>query len=197
MCLASHFDIIETWNVNVGHRVIYYAKKILNFFVCVEVGILVKKGNMYGAHIFPRPLLQTCRLEKTSLCLNTRLRVNNNFKFLNIYFEINVKICLLCVHPVMTCIILHTRRTNCQWKVCYAFGFVFSWFSFFAFWGAEKHVFHISPFRPTRYVLKSYRYLEISNRVRNWNKVTNFIFVSSKLQLCQLEITIFIYKLMC
>jgi len=27
MCLASHFDIIETWKVNVGHRDIYYAKK--------------------------------------------------------------------------------------------------------------------------------------------------------------------------
>ena len=27
MCLASHFDIIETWKVNVGHHIIYYAKK--------------------------------------------------------------------------------------------------------------------------------------------------------------------------
>jgi len=27
--LASHFDIIESWKINVGHRDIYYAKKIL------------------------------------------------------------------------------------------------------------------------------------------------------------------------
>ena len=50
-------------------------KKILNFFICVEVRILWKMWNMYEAHIFPRPLQQTCRLETTPLCLNTRLRV--------------------------------------------------------------------------------------------------------------------------
>jgi len=27
MCLASHFDIIESGKVNVGHRDTYYAKK--------------------------------------------------------------------------------------------------------------------------------------------------------------------------
>ena len=77
----------------------------------------------------------------------------------------------------------------CTWFLC------FSWFSFFAFWGAEEHVFHIAPFSPTRYVLKSFRYLEVRNRVGIWNKVKNFILVVSKLQLCQLEIPIFIYKL--
>jgi len=49
----SHFDIIETWKFYVGHRVIYYAKKILNSFICVEVRILVGKWNIYEAHIFP------------------------------------------------------------------------------------------------------------------------------------------------
>jgi len=41
----------------------------------------------------------------------------------------------------------------------------------FAFWRAEKHVFHIAPFSPTRYELKRFRYLEVGNRVSNWNKV--------------------------
>jgi len=27
ICLASHFDIIESWKINVGHRDTYYAKK--------------------------------------------------------------------------------------------------------------------------------------------------------------------------
>jgi len=27
MCWASYFDIIESWKLIVGHRVIYYAKK--------------------------------------------------------------------------------------------------------------------------------------------------------------------------
>ena len=78
-----------------------------------------------------------------------------------------------------------------------AWFFCFSWFSYFAFWGAEKRVFHIVPFSPTRYVLKSFRCLEVSNRVTNWNKVKNNIYLRSKLQLCQFEIPKAIYKLMC
>ena len=66
----------------------------------------------------------------------------------------------------------------------------------FAIWGAENHVFHIAPFRPTRYVPNIFRYLSVRNRVRNRNKVKNFIFVGSKIQICQLEIPIFIYKIM-
>ena len=41
------------------------------------------------------------------------------------------------------------------------------------------------------------KWLKVSNRVRNWNKVKKFIFVESKLELCQLEMPTFIYKLMC
>ena len=79
MCMASHFDIIESWKLIVGHRVIDYAKKILNSFICVEVRILVEKWNVYEGHIFTRLLLQTRRLETTSLCLNARLIVNKKF----------------------------------------------------------------------------------------------------------------------
>ena len=60
-----------------------------------------------------------------------------------------------------------------------------------------KYVFHFAPFRPKSYVLMRLWCLEVSNLVRNWNKVKNFIFVRSKLELCKLEIPIFIYKLMC
>jgi len=86
MCLASNFDFIETRNVNFGQRYIYIAKKILNFFECVEVRIPVKKCNMYEAHNFPRPLQQTFRLETTSLCLNTRLRVNKKFQYSHYFY---------------------------------------------------------------------------------------------------------------
>jgi len=83
--LASHFDITESWKLIVGHHDIYCAKKILNTFACVEVRIPVEKWNVYEGHISPRPLLQTCRLETTSLCLNTRLFVkkipNSHFFF--------------------------------------------------------------------------------------------------------------------
>jgi len=43
MCLARHFVIIECLKLIVGHRVIYYAKKVLNIFIGVEVRILVEK----------------------------------------------------------------------------------------------------------------------------------------------------------
>ena len=66
----------------------------------------------------------------------------------------------------------------------------------FAFWGSEKHVFHIVPFRPTRYVLKSFRTLEVSNRERNKSNVKNNISVRSKILLFQLDIPILINKLM-
>jgi len=57
----------------VGHGDIYYTKKILKTFVCVEVRILAEKCNVYEGRNFPRPLTQTWRLEETSFWLNTRL----------------------------------------------------------------------------------------------------------------------------
>ena len=55
-------------------------KKIINFSYVWRLEFFVKKWNMYEAHIFPRPLKQTCRLVTTPLCLNTRLRVNKKFQ---------------------------------------------------------------------------------------------------------------------
>ena len=72
-----------------------------------------------------------------------------------------------------------------------------NWLSFSAFWETEKHVFHITPFRTTSYVQMRLKWLEVTNRVRNWNNVKNFDLVESKLELCQLEMLIFIYKLKC
>jgi len=80
--------------------------------------------------------------------------------------------------------------------VCYVLGFYVSADSFFLILRSWKARVHIAAFRPTRHVLKIFRYLEVRNRVRNWNKEKNVIFVVWKLQLCQLEIPIFIYKIM-
>ena len=62
----------------------------------------------------PEAITKTCRLETTPFCLNTRLRVNKNFKIHINFNEINANVCLLSAHRVMTSIILHTRRPNCQ-----------------------------------------------------------------------------------
>ena len=53
-------------------------EKYIKSFVCVEDRILVVKWIVYECHIFPMPLPQTCRLETTFLCLNSRLLVNKN-----------------------------------------------------------------------------------------------------------------------
>jgi len=47
------------------------------------------------------------------------------------------------------------------------------------------------------YILKGFKSLGVSNRVRNRNKVKNTNYVRSKIQVCHLEIPIFIYNLMC
>jgi len=49
-----------------------------------------------------------------------------NLKFHINYIEIDVNVCLLCALHVMTSIILHNRRPNCQQKVCHALGFYVS-----------------------------------------------------------------------
>jgi len=53
------------------------------------------------------------QIENDFLYLNTRLRLKN-FHILIIFIEINVNVCLLCVQPLMTSIILHILRPNCQ-----------------------------------------------------------------------------------
>ena len=47
------------------------------------------------------------------------------------------------------------------------------------FWGDEKQLFHIAPFRSTIYVLKSFVCLEVSSLVSKWNKGKNLIFIGS------------------
>ena len=96
----------------------------------------------------------------------------------------------------MTIIILHTRNlTDNKMSVTHlVFMFQLIFFRILRSW---KHGIPILPIRSARYVLKSFGYFEVSNRLRNWNKVKNFNYVVSKLQLCQLEIPIFIHKLMC
>jgi len=103
--------------------------------------------------------------------INTNMMIGNDYfvfkypgtckhkisKKLYIFIEIKVTVWLFCANPLMTSIIFHNRRPNWiklqlrTWFLC------LSWCSFFAFWGAEKYVFHIAPFRSTRYVLKIFR----------------------------------------
>jgi len=105
----------------------------------------------------------------------------------------------------MTSIDIHTRRPNTQENVSsflifiFQLMFIFRIFALDSYVSAddhEKHVFHNAPFHSTSHVLKSFRYLDVSKRVSNWNKGKILIFIGSILQKCQLDVPVFIYKLM-
>ena len=103
----------------VGHREIYFKRNIIKYFVCVEFCILLEKWNIYEAQILPKSLVETCWLETTSLCLNTRLRIRKNFQILIILTEIYLIVCLLFAHSLMISIFFHTQRPNTQETVGY------------------------------------------------------------------------------
>ena len=99
--------------------------------------------------------------------------------------------------PLMTSIIFHIRGPKNQEDVCYIIEFHFSTdVHFFAFCGAENHVFHIFPIRSRSYVVKGFGCMEVSNRVSNWNKRKNPFNVMSILQIRQLEIPVLITEWM-
>ena len=108
----------------------------------------VKKWNMYEAHIFPRRLQQKCRLVSNPLCLNTRIRVNKNFKIHINFIKFNVNVFLLCVHHVMTSIILHTRRPKCQKKSVTHLVFIYQLTLIFRILRSWKALFSHHPISP-------------------------------------------------
>ena len=51
---------------------------------------------------------------KRLLCVKIHVYVQKKILTHIIFIEINVNVCHLCAHDVMTIIILYTRRPNCQ-----------------------------------------------------------------------------------
>ena len=99
----------------------------------------------------------------------------------------------MCAHHLMRSIIFHTRRLNTKVNFCYVHGFMFQ----------LKCIFHIlrswkaclSHRSISLHLLCTKGGLEVSNRVSNWNKAKNLIFVVSIHKISQFKITVFIYKL--
>ena len=152
-------------------------KKILNFFICVEVRILCKKVKYVWSSHFPEAITTNMQIGYESFVFEYPVTCKKKFTIQINFIEINVNVCLLWAHHVMTSIILHTRRSNCQ-KISVAhLVFMFQLTFIFRILRSWKARYHITPFRPTSYVLMRLKWLEVSNRVRNWNKVKNFIFV--------------------
>ena len=127
---------------------------------------------VWSSH-FPETITTNMHIGNDFFVLHTRLRVNKNFKIRIHYIEININVCLLCSHHVMTSIILHTRRPVNKNSVTHLV-FMIQLISFFRILRSWKACFsHRSTFCPTSYVLMRLRCLEVSNRVRN-RKILNF-----------------------
>ena len=94
-------------------------------------------------------------------------------------------------------IILHTRRLIVNKKSVTHLLFMFELIFFFRILRSWKPRFSHRSISPHEVSTKEFQVLGGSNRVRNWNKVKNKIYLMSKLLLCQLEIPIFINQLMC
>ena len=182
----------EKWLLDIA-TFIKQKKKIFNILECVEVRILVEKWNRYEEHIFRNSLVQTCWMETTSSCLNIRLILNKNFQTLIIFIEIKVTVSLLDNQHLMTSIIFRTRSLTLKKKPFTYLVFMFQQMCIFRIWGVEEHVFHITSFRPTSYVIKIFGCFDVSKRVSNWNKIKIHIYVGFIFQIYYSEIPIFIY----
>ena len=165
---------IDCWS----SRHILCEKNIKSFRMC-GASISCRKVKCIWSSYFQRPLLQTFKLETTSLCLNTRLLVNKSFPNSHNFTEINVNVCLLCTHHVMTSIILHARRPNCQLKVIYAPGFYVSADFLFSHFEERKSILMCwsSLINSVSFVFCKF------NRLASWNEGKTIILVRSSFRI--------------
>ena len=83
----------------------------------------------------------------------------------------NVNVCLLCAHPVMTSIILHTRRPNFNKKSVTHLVYMFQLIFFFRILRSWKARFPHPSISPHEVCTKEFQVLGIGNLVRKWNNV--------------------------
>ena len=63
---------------------------------------------------FPEAITTNMQIGNDSFVFKYPVKCKQKFKIHIKFNEINANVCLLCANRVMTCIILHTRRPNCQ-----------------------------------------------------------------------------------
>ena len=104
----------EKWMLDITT---YIMQKILNFFIWVEVAILCKKVKYVWSSHFPEAITTNMQIGYDSFVFEYPVTCKKNSKIHINFIDINVKVWLLCALHVMTTIILHTRRHNCQKSV--------------------------------------------------------------------------------
>jgi len=151
-----------------------------------------RKAKYIWCSHFPEVIRQTFWLETTSLCLNKRLSDKKSPHSHYFYCNLGIRLTFMCSPANDKFNLSYSRTQHSRKRQLLTWFLYFNWYSFFAFWGPEKQLFHNTPFSSTNNVLKSFGCLEVSNRVSNWKKSKNLILVGSILQICQLEIPVFI-----
>jgi len=63
---------------------------------------------------FPEAFTTNMQIGKDLLVFKYPVTCKKLFQILIFFIEINVNVCILCAHRVITSINLHTRRTYCQ-----------------------------------------------------------------------------------
>ena len=101
---------------------------------------------------------------------------------------------LLCAHPLMTSINFILEYPTLKKTSVTYLNFMFQLMIIFRILISWKQLIHTSPFHSWSYILMFLGFLEVCNRVSNLNKAKNIIFVGLKIEICQLEIPIFIYN---
>ena len=128
-------------------------QKNCKFFLCVEVRILCKKVKYVWSSNFPEAITIKMQIGNDSFVFqysDTHKQKISNFTL--ILLKLIYPLSIMCSPPNAS-IILHTRRHNCQLKVCYALGFYVSTDFHFSHFGSLKARFSHHSFRPRSYVL--------------------------------------------
>ena len=157
-------------------------------FTCLVCGGLNTCRNVkyiWSSH-FSKVIRTNMLLETKSLCLNTQLRVKKIFQFLHyFYWNLGNPLTFMC-SPLMTSIIFNPQTTNTQENFIYVLDFYVL---------ADNHIPHFEELKgmfftyfhcSTSYVLKRFGCFDVHNRLSNWNKHKNLIFVLSILQIWKL-----------
>ena len=109
MCLQVILTLSrpEKWMMDIAT---YIMQKNVKFFICVEVRILCKRVKYVWSSHFPEAITTNMQIGSDSFVFKYPVTCKKNFIILINFIEINVNVCFLCPHHVMTSIILRTRR---------------------------------------------------------------------------------------
>ena len=135
---------IKCW----AFRRILLEKNVKISLMCGGLNSRRKVKYIWSSH-FPEAITTNLQIGNDFFVFKYPVTCKQKLPNLIIFIEFNLNDCLLCAHPVMTGINLHTRRANYQLKVCNALGFYVSADFLFSYFEELKSTFfkslHFAP----------------------------------------------------